>query len=179
MAMVLNYYIDDSITPLQTAIYALENRHRTRWDGTSWGYFEDMANEYDLEFLQTASSKEALRWMNTQEDPLVICSMRPGLWTSGGHYIVLWDVNNGTAYINDPNSREKRKTENSYNYMASQCRQYFCFNKQTLPATTSLVNEYPVLTWRFGSYNRFSYFITLSPLNNNNYFNNNNSIMVY
>ena len=56
------------------------------------GYFEDMANEYDLEFLQTASSVEALEWMNTQEDPLVICSMGPGLWTREGHYIVLWDV---------------------------------------------------------------------------------------
>ena len=51
MAMVLNYYIDDTITPLQTSIYALENNHRTRSNGTSWAYFEDMANEYDLEFL--------------------------------------------------------------------------------------------------------------------------------
>jgi hypothetical protein len=29
----------------------LENNHRTRSNGTSWAYFEDMANEYDLEFL--------------------------------------------------------------------------------------------------------------------------------
>lgn len=133
MAMVLNYYIDDSITPLQTSIFALENNHRTRYDGTSWAYFGDMANEYDLEFLQTASSVEALEWMNTQEDPLVICAMGPGLWTREGHYIVLWDVENEKAYINDPNSTEIRKTENSYKYMASQCKQYFCFNKQPLP----------------------------------------------
>lgn len=92
-----------------------------------------MANEYDLEFLQTASSVEALEWMNTQEDPLVICAMGPGLWTREGHYIVLWDVENEKAYINDPNSTEIRKTENSYKYMASQCKQYFCFNKQPLP----------------------------------------------
>ena len=63
-----------------------------------------MANEYDLEFIQTASSVEALEWMNTQEDPLVICSMGPGLWTRQGHFIVLWNVENGIAYINDPAS---------------------------------------------------------------------------
>lgn len=133
MAMVLNYYVDESITPIQTSIFALENNHRTRYDGTSWAYFEDMANEYDLEFLQTASSVEALEWMNTQEDPLVICSMGPGLWTSAGHFILLWDVENGVAHINDPASTKQSRTENSYNYMASQCKQYFCFNKETLP----------------------------------------------
>ena len=51
MAMVLNYYVDDSITPIQTAIYALENHHRTSSNGTSWGYFGEMANEYNLEFI--------------------------------------------------------------------------------------------------------------------------------
>ena len=48
--------------------------------------------------------------------------MGPGLWTRRGHYIVLWDVKDGIAYINDPNSMEQRKTENSYRYMASQCK---------------------------------------------------------
>lgn len=51
MAMVLNYYVDDSITPIETTAYALENNYRTRYDGTAWAYFEDMANKYDLEFL--------------------------------------------------------------------------------------------------------------------------------
>ena len=129
MAMVLNYYIDESITPLQTSIFALKNNHRTRYDGTSWTYFEDMANEYDLEFLQTASSVEALEWMNNSDDPLIICSMGPGLWTTEGHFIVLWDVEDGIAYINDPASTESLRTENSYDYMASQCMQYFCFDK--------------------------------------------------
>ena len=132
MAMVLNYYVDNSITPLQTAMYAMANNYRTRYEGTSWLYFDDMAQEYDLEFLQTASSVEALEWMNTQEDPLVICSMGPGLWTNAGHFILLWDVENGIAYINDPASTNQQRTENSYKYMASQCKQYFCFDRQNI-----------------------------------------------
>lgn len=140
MAMVLNYYIDDSITPIQTAIYALENNHRTRYDGTSWTYFQDMANEYNLEFLQTASSVDALEWMNTKEDPLIICSMGPGLWTRAGHYIVLWDVEGQTAYINDPASENQNRIQNKYTYMASQCNQYFCFDKPDIPKTRMIVN---------------------------------------
>ena len=100
-----------------------------------------MANEYDLEFLQTASSVEALEWMNTQEDPLVICSMKPGLWTRSGHFILLWNVKDGIAYINDPASTKQSRIENSYNYMASQCKQYFCFNKQPLPPKEEVIDE--------------------------------------
>ena len=74
--------------------------------------------------------------MNTQEDPLVICSMGPGLWTRRGHFIVLWDVDNGVAHINDPASTSQPRTENSYKYMASQCKQYFCFNKPLPKAIT-------------------------------------------
>lgn len=150
MAMVLNYYIDDSITPLQTAMYALANNHRTRYKGTSWGYFEDMANEYELEFLQTASSSEALDWITNKEDALVICSMWPGLWTSSGHFILLWDVKDGIAYINDPNSTEENRLINKFDYMASQTRQYFCFNKK--PKTLNLGFLPMIPYFRFKAY---------------------------
>lgn len=129
MAIVLNYYIDDSITPLQTALYAMNNGYRTYQNGTSWLYFETIADEYDLEFLQTSSSKEALNWMNTKDDPLIICSMGPGLWTSNGHFIVLWKIENNMVYINDPASVAEERNKNSYNKLVSQCKQYFCFNK--------------------------------------------------
>ena len=121
MAMVLNYYYDNTITPIDTTNYALENNHRTTSNGTSWDYFKQIADEFGLEFLQTASRNEALAWMENKEDPLVICSMEPGLWTSQGHFILLWNVEDGIAYINDPASTRESRTENSYNFMASQC----------------------------------------------------------
>lgn len=133
MAMAVNYYVDETITPPDMATYSLKNGCRTNSNGTSWGFFSKIAKKYDLEFLQTASSVEALKWMNTKEDPLVICSMGRGLWTNYGHYILLWDVRDGVAYINDPASTKKNRTENSYKYMASQCKQFFCFNKKPLP----------------------------------------------
>lgn len=129
MAMILNYYIDNSITPLQTTFYAINNGYRTYQEGTSWSYFQAMAAEYQLEYYQTSNSKEVLNWMNTKEDPLVICSMGPGLWTSNGHFIVLWKIDNNIAFINDPFSIEFNRIQNSYNKLTSQCRQYFCFNK--------------------------------------------------
>lgn len=138
MAMVLSYYTkDESITPAQTADFSIENNHRTAYDGTSWGFFADMADEYnlDLEYLQTGNADEAFNWMLGKEDPLVICSMDPGIWTNGGHFILLWKVfENGEVHINDPNSTEDYKIVNSFKNVRNQCKQYFCFNK--VPALT-------------------------------------------
>lgn len=141
MAMVLHYYGEEDITPVETAEFAVENYHRTRSNGTSWAFFEDVANEYDLDFKQTASSVEALEWMNTKEDPLIICSMGPGLWTRQGHFIVLWDVEDGVAHINDPASTKPERETNSFKKVASQCKQYFCF-EQKLPK----INEQELLS---------------------------------
>ena len=131
MAMVLNYYIDEDITPVETAEFAIENHHRTTNNGTSWTYFNDVAEEYDLNFLQTYSSEEALKWMETKTDPLIICSMGPGLWTNKGHFILIWDIKDGNAYINDPNSESEKRNKNSFNYLSKQCNQYFCFDRNT------------------------------------------------
>lgn len=140
MAMVLHYYGEEDITPLETAAFAVENSYRTRSNGTSWAFFGDVASEYDLDFKQTASSVEALEWMNTKEDPLIICSMGPGLWTSQGHFIVLWDVEDGVAHINDPASTKPERETNSFNTVASQCKQYFCFEQKL-----SKINEQELL----------------------------------
>lgn len=128
-AMVVNYYADASVKPDEMCEYSLYNGYRTSSEGTAWGFFESVAKEYDLDFMQTSSSSEALKWMESKEDPLIVCSMGPGNWTSAGHFILLWDVKDGVAYINDPASESKSRTENSFKYMASQCKQYFCFDK--------------------------------------------------
>lgn len=119
--MVVHYYADDSVTPVDLAEFAVNNGRRTSYDGTSWAFFKDVAKEYGLNFLQTTSSATALEWMKTKEDPLVVCAMGPGLWTSEGHFILLWDVQNGVAHINDPFSTADYRTTNYYNIVASQC----------------------------------------------------------
>lgn len=129
MAMVLGYYVDKSITPIQTSVYAIENSHRTSYSGTSWGYFKEYAEEYDLEFLQTSSSTDVKKWMQEKNDPLVVCSMGPGTWGSQGHFVLLWELKNGIAYINDPASTSANRLQNKYSVVSGQCKQYFCFNK--------------------------------------------------
>lgn len=129
MAMVLDYYVeDDEVTPDEIAEYALWRGYRTASQGTSWGLFSAVAADYGLEFLQTSSRQKAKQWMLEKEDALIICSMAPGLWTNNGHFIVIWQIQDDMVYINDPASAAEERLYNSFDYLAQQCKQYFCFN---------------------------------------------------
>lgn len=129
-AMVVDYYDEENIiTPDIIAEYAMTNGHRTAYQGTSWSLFSAIADEYNLEFMQTSSAEEANQWMQTHDDALIICSMKPGLWTGGGHFITIWDIQNDEVFINDPASIQEERIHNFYSYLAKQCKQYFCFNQ--------------------------------------------------
>lgn len=39
----------------------------------------------------------------------IICSMRPGDFTTTGHFIVLAGIRNGKIQVNDPNSKKRSK----------------------------------------------------------------------
>ena len=114
MAMVLKYYFpQEIITPLKTSKEAIEEGCRTIDAGTSWDYFGKMANKYNLQFYQTGSFAEAKQWLDNRKQGLIICAMGPGNWTTEGHYIVLWNIQNQLVYINDPMSKADSRTVNS------------------------------------------------------------------
>ena len=49
-----------------------------------------------------------------EEGKLVILSMGPGIFTKGGHFILLYKYENGKFYVKDPNSR--LRTDKGYTY---------------------------------------------------------------
>lgn len=130
MAMVIHYYADETITPIETAKYAVENGYRTYNSGTAHGFFGSMAKKYNIEYLDTYSSAEAFEWMKTKTDPLIICSMGPGLWTNNGHFILVWDIDeNSNVYINDPASTQEYRIKNSFTNLTNSSKRYFCFDQ--------------------------------------------------
>lgn len=146
MAMVVNYYDEENtITPDIIADYAMVNGYRTANQGTSWSLFSAIANEYDLEFIQTYSAEEAKQWMMEHNNALIIGSMAPGLWTRSGHFIVLWNIQDDEVFINDPASLSEERTHNSFSYLAQQCKQYFCFNQQKCEQEIEIDTEAQIL----------------------------------
>lgn len=143
-AMLINYYIDNKYSPVDCCAWCLEKGYRTENNGTAWGMFKALAVKYGFNFLQTGSIDEAKKFMKNNKNAHCVCIMSKGNWTSGGHYILCWKMDDTNVYVNDPASTAANRVKNTQKLLASQCRQYFCFsygeNKTTWEPTTTVTN---------------------------------------
>lgn len=115
---------DPSVDPWTLAQLSMDNGYRTYNSGTAWGFFKFIAEYYGFsKFIQSASYDALKACLDA--GGYVVCSMKPGYWTKGGHYICAWMYDSTYTYANDPasSSRKKQKTAQ----FKSECKQYFCF----------------------------------------------------
>ena len=59
----------------------------------------------------------------------IICSMRPGDFTTTGHFIVLTKVENGKIKVNDPNSRIRSGQLWDYERLEPQIQNLWAFSR--------------------------------------------------
>ena len=113
MSMAYIYLTGDTeMNPRKMAEFANENGYNTE-AGTSWSFFTDGASQLELQGaeigLDEAKMKEVL-----DEEKVIICSMRPGDFTTTGHFILIRGYDKKGFLVNDPNSREN--SEKQWNY---------------------------------------------------------------
>ena len=102
------------------AEYAYENGYYTE-AGTSWGFFTNGAKGLGLSGqelpLGEAQIKRAL-----DEGKVVVCSMRPGDFTTTGHFILLRGYDENGFYANDPNSRKNSGKQWDFDRLSGQIK---------------------------------------------------------
>ena len=138
MAMVLATWADKAVTPKTECAWALAHGYKAPRQGTYYGYFVPAAARYGLKARQ-------LSWTNiygNSNSPLheearkavdaghlVIACMGKGLWTSSGHYVLVWGIRGGIVYINDPASTRAVRTQGDYNLFKSQVKYYWVIER--------------------------------------------------
>ncbi len=121
MAMAYLYLKGDtSMNPREMAEYAYGNGYYTE-AGTSWDFFTSGAAGLGLVGselpLGEAQIKNALDAGN-----VVVCSMRPGDFTTTGHFILLTGYDENGFSINDPNSRKNSGKQWDYDRLGGQIK---------------------------------------------------------
>ncbi len=97
-----------AILPTTLANIAVDNNFRTANNGTAWAFFPFIADYFDFNEYHSTSNFDKMLSYLTQKDSkgnskyFVIVSCGSGLFTSGGHYIVLIADNNGMITVYDP-----------------------------------------------------------------------------
>lgn len=94
---------DHAITPYTVARYAEENGYYVDGVGSSWSLISQGCRHFGLTASELPLSQDSIYRALTAGQP-VICSMRPGDFTTTGHFIVIYGIQDGSLKIYDPNS---------------------------------------------------------------------------
>lgn len=90
--------------PKEVASFAMENGWYIDGVGTSWSLMTDGAEQLGIHGKNIEISEDVILDQLAQGHPC-ICSMSPGDFTKGGHFIVLAGLDkNGQVIVNDSNS---------------------------------------------------------------------------
>lgn len=138
MSMVLATWADKNVTPKTECAWALAHGYKAPHQGTYYGYFVPAAKRYGLVCTQVNSvsiygnanakvhdlAKEAV-----ENGDLVIACMGKGLWTSSGHYVLVWEIEGNLICINDPASTKMTRTHGNYLTFKRQVKYYWIIRR--------------------------------------------------
>ena len=150
MSMVLATWADPAVTPKTECAWALSHGFKAPHQGTYYGYFVPAAKRYGLTCRQITpgyiygNSKSPYHDQAKAEldkGNLVIACMGKGLWTSSGHYVLVWRIEGNTVYINDPASTRTARTRGDYSLFRQQVKLYW-----VIEAPKTIKKEEPDMT---------------------------------
>lgn len=116
----------NDITPYDIATYAYKNGYYR--NGTSWSFFTEGMKHYGIRGKNIPLSKSSMSQSIMSGHPL-ICSMKPGDFTTTGHLIVIKGIKNGMFMVNDPNSKKRSYRLWRYEVLSSQIKNLWSFSK--------------------------------------------------
>ena len=132
-AMIASYLTDTTITPADAVAWC-GNSYYMPGVGTYWSYFQAAVNHFGCgSVTQTSDANQVLQALS--EGHPVISSQRAGLFTSGGHFIVLRGVTaDSKVLVNDPNDNSSKNYINREFDMMSEVHAtsnaYWIFDKK-------------------------------------------------
>ena len=150
MSMVLATWADPAVTPKTECAWALSHGFKAPHQGTYYGYFVPAAKRYGLTCRQITpgyiygNSKSPYHDQAKAEldkGNQVIACMGKGLWTSSGHYVLVWRIEGNTVYINDPASTRTARTRGDYSLFRKQVKLYW-----VIEAPKTIKKEEPDMT---------------------------------
>ena len=127
--MALYYLLgDESITPEKIAEYSMDNGYYVTGTGTAWALLVDAAAEYGVDVEQPKTSEQTMKDALDQGD-IIICSMKAGDFTDGGHFVVIYGYDSRGFFINDSNCVARSREKWPYEKLDRQIKQIWVYHK--------------------------------------------------
>lgn len=132
-AMIIETLTGKTCTPVETCKWSVDHGYKALNQGTYYSYFVPQFAAYGINCKQMRGSSFYNQPNNTvhqeakklvQEGYYLIALMGKGLWTSGGHFIVVWDWNNKVR-INDSVSTKDARVNGDPARFTKEAKQYW------------------------------------------------------
>lgn len=111
----------NTTTPYDIAKYSYEKGYYTEEWGTKWDLMSTGIEQFGVTGKKIVLSKQNLYNELNSGHPL-IASMKPGDFTTVGHFIVLTGIKDDKIVVNDPNSKERSNKLWDYDVIAPQIK---------------------------------------------------------
>lgn len=117
---------DGSITPYVVSKYSEENGYYVNGIGTSWDLMTKGVKHFGVTGTEISLNKNVIYNALKNGKP-IICSMKPGDFTTTGHFIVLSGIKDGKIVVNDPNSKKRSSKLWDYDTLKTQIKNLWMF----------------------------------------------------
>lgn len=135
-AMLIETLTGKTFTPLDACNWAMKKGYKAKGQGTYYSYFEPQFKAFNLKcerlnganiYGNKASSVHKKAFDLLEQGYYLIACMGKGLWTSSGHFVVVWWCD-GWVYINDPASKASVRVNGNMDTFKSQVKYYWAID---------------------------------------------------
>lgn len=113
-------------TPDKLADYSKKHGHYVPGSGTAWSFMTKAPAAYGVA-VDTLGLDETAMKRRLDQGALIICAMRPGDFTTTGHFIVIYGYDEEGFKVNDPNSRERSGKAWPYSRIQNQIKNIWAY----------------------------------------------------
>ena len=119
---------DTEKNPKFVSDFSYENGYFVEGSGSSWSLMTDGAESFGLNSTVLPLSEKAIK-SNLREGNPIVVSLRPGDFTTTGHFIVLTGITDeGKITVHDPNSIERSNKEWDIDVFMKQSKNLWAFS---------------------------------------------------
>lgn len=138
-AMLIETLTGKTFTPEDACNWSMEHGYKALNQGTYYSYFVPQFKEFGIDCQQ-------LNWSNLYGNPndethekafdllkqgyYIIACMGKGMWTSSGHFVVVW-WEDGKVKINDPNSKAENRTNGDLQTFKNEVKYYWAVDARS------------------------------------------------
>ena len=128
VSMAMYYLLgDESLTPDKVAEYSMRNGYYVYGTGTAWALLEEMPKEYGIQVTQPSKTEQNMK-SELDAGGIIVCSMKAGDFTDGGHFVVIYGYDEEGFLINDSNCVARSRQKWPYSALKKQLKNIWVYH---------------------------------------------------